>query len=92
MTCARRFTNGCAMRKQSFEGALCSLDAITDPTRETARSSRKVTPPQLMAQAHSLTAHAQYGSVLAQIYDITHSFGSPRPRSWTMSVLEQLLF
>ena len=65
MTYACRFISGCAMRKQSFEGALCSLDAITDPTRETARSSRKVTPPQLMAQAHSLAAHAQYGKFIA---------------------------
>ena len=59
------------MRKQSFEGALCSLEA--------AWSSKKVGPPQLMAQAHSLNAHAQYGSplhilsVLAQMCDITHS-------------------
>ncbi len=53
------------MRKQSAEGALCSLDAITDPTREAARSSRKVTSPELMAQAHSLAAHAQYLKFMA---------------------------
>ena len=84
------------MRKQSFEGALCSLDAI--PTREAARSSSKVTPPPSWHRlTHSLRKR-KYGSplhilsVLAQIYDITHSFGSPRPRSWTRWVLEQLLF
>ncbi|RDX43882.1 hypothetical protein OH76DRAFT_1458245 [Lentinus brumalis] len=62
---AVRFLSGCAMRKQSAEGALCSLDAITDPTREAARSSRKVTSPELMAQAHSLAAHAQYLKFMA---------------------------
>ncbi|RPD73046.1 hypothetical protein L226DRAFT_489306 [Lentinus tigrinus ALCF2SS1-7] len=62
---AVRFISGCAMRKQSVEGALCSLDAITDPTREAARSSRKVTPPELVGQAYSLAAHAQYQKFVA---------------------------
>ncbi|KAI0701111.1 hypothetical protein C8T65DRAFT_276811 [Cerioporus squamosus] len=66
---AVRFISGCAMRKQSVEGALCSLDAITDPTREAARSSRKITSPELMAQAHSLAAHAQYQKFIASPVD-----------------------
>ena len=65
MTCACRFISGCAMRKQSFEGALCSLEA--------AWSSKKVGPPQLMAQAHSLNAHAQYGSPLHILSALTTS-------------------
>ncbi|RPD57273.1 hypothetical protein L226DRAFT_536569 [Lentinus tigrinus ALCF2SS1-7] len=62
---AVRFISGCAMRKQSVEGAPCSLDAITYPTREAARSSRKVTPPELVGQAYSLAAHAQYHKFIA---------------------------
>ena len=64
---------------QSFEGALCSLDATTDPTREAARSSSKVTPPPSWHRlTHSLRKR-KYGSplhilsVLAQMCDITHS-------------------
>ena len=60
-----RFMSGCAMRKQSAEGALCTLDAFTDPDREPERSVIRTAPPTLMAQAHSCAAQAHYMKYIA---------------------------
>ncbi|KAI0730438.1 hypothetical protein C8Q76DRAFT_612501 [Earliella scabrosa] len=62
---AIRFMSGCAMRKQSAEGALCTLDAFTDPDREPERSVIRTAPPTLMAQAHSCAAQAHYMKYIA---------------------------
>ncbi|KAI0737308.1 hypothetical protein C8Q80DRAFT_327778 [Daedaleopsis nitida] len=62
---AIRFISGCAMRKHSAEGALCSLDAFTDPERDPERSVIDIASPALMAQAQSCAAHAQYLKYIA---------------------------
>lgn len=57
------------MRKHSSEGALCTLDAFTDPDREPERSVIHTASPTLMARAQSCAAYAEYTKYIATAED-----------------------